>query len=442
VHYSSRINPPTVRGFRLFTIAFSVAALIGFFQVFAAPQTQISVAQAPPSPTDPVLEWNTIAQTSVLAASAPAPQQYRSLSIVHTAIFDAVNAIDRRYTPYAYKAQAPAGTSAPAAVASAAHEVLVRLYPLQQATLDATLRKSLDAIAESPAKSDGIKLGKTVADQLIALRSNDNANTKIDYKAEKTAGVWQPTPPLFLPALLPHWDKVTPFVLKNADQFKIPAPLALNSAEYAKELDEVKRLGGKSSTVRTPDQTASAIWSTVPPAVLWNTTAKAAATAKGNSLLENARLFALLNIGGLDSYIAGYKVKYDHKLWRPVVAIPNADQIGNPALTPDPKWESLIVTPNHPDYISGHTVSAGAEEQILKDFFGKDAVKANIIFPANAGVTRSFTSFSQITNELIEARIWGGVHTRSSDVQGAVLGKQVGNYIFETALLPLKGQKA
>lgn len=439
MRYSFRVGRLTFRRLGLFAIALSVVSLIGFLQVFAVPTTQTVVAQTPPanSSTDAVLEWNTTALSSVVAAAAPAPQQYRSLAIVHTAIFDAVNAIDRRYTPYAYKAQAPSGTSAPAAVASAAHTVLVSLYPLQQATLDAALTKSLSAIVEGQSKADGIKLGKTVAEQLLALRSKDNANNKVEYKAEKATGIWQPTPPLFLPALLPHWDTVTPFVLKSATQFKIPDPLPLNSSAYIQELNEVKRLGGKVSTVRTPDQTASAIWSTIPPAVLWNATARAA--AKGNSLLENARLFALLNIGGLDSYIAGYKVKYDHKLWRPVVAIPSADQLKNPALTPDPSWESLIVTPNHPDYISGHTVSAGAEEQVLKGFFGKDAVKANIIFPANAGVTRSFTSFSQITNELIEARIWAGVHTRSADVQGAVLGRRVGEYIVKNALLPLKG---
>lgn len=433
-----RAAKPVIKRFGLFAIALLVVALIGFFQVFAAPQTQVSVAQAPSSSTDPVFEWGTIAQSSALAVSAPAPQQYRTLAIVHTAIFDAVNAIDRRYTPYDYKAQAPSGTSAPAAVAAAAHEVLVGLYPLQKPTLDAALTKSLNAIAEGQAKADGTNLGKTVAQQYLALRSKDNANNKGEYEAEKAVGIWQPTPPLFLPALLPHWDTVTPFVLKSASQFKIPEPPALNSATYIKELNEVKRLGGASSTARTPDQTALAIWSAVPPSVVWNTAARAAATANGNSLIENARLFALLNIGGLDAYIAGYKVKYDHKLWRPVTAIPSADQLGNPALTADPNWQSLIVTPNHPDYISGHTVTAGAEEEILKGFFGTDAVKATIIFPPNAGVVRSFNSFSQITNDLVEARILAGIHIRSADVQGAALGKQVGKYIIETALRPLR----
>lgn len=215
--------------------------------------------------------------------------------------------------------------------------------------------------------------------------------------------------------------------------------MPLNSAAYAKELNEVKRLGGRYSNDRTPDQTAAGIWSAISPVVLWNTAARAAATARGNSLSENARLFALLNLAGVDAYIAGYDVKYKYKLWRPAIAIPQADQLGNAGITPDPNWEALIVTPNHPDYISGHCVTAGADERILEHFFGSDAVKVNIIFPANAGATRSFTSFSQIAKELGEARIWAGAHTRSADTQGDVLGKAVGDYVFQNAFRPLQG---
>jgi hypothetical protein len=316
---------------------------------------------------------------------------------------------------------------------------LKRLYPTQQTTLDAALSASLAKIADGQAKTDGINVGKEVAEKLVALRSTDGADKKGEYKADKTPGVWQPTPPAFAPALLPHWGTVTPFVIKSANQFKIPEPLSLNSAAYAKDLNEVKLLGARNSTARTADQTAAAIWSPIPPAVIWNATARAAATAKGNSLIENARLFALLNIAGVDAYIAGYEVKYKYKLWRPVTAIREASAIDNPAITPDPNWEPLIVTPAHPDYISGHCVTAAAEERVLSDFFGNDAVKVNITFPANVGVTRSFNSFSQISKELGEARIWGGVHTRYADTQGDALGKQVGDYVFKNALQPLKG---
>ena len=367
-----------------------------------------------------------------------APQQNRGLAIVHAAIFDAVNAIDRRYTPYAVDVKAPAGASIAAAAAAAGHGALIRLYPAQKAVFDAALTASLAKIAEGQPKVDGITVGQAVAENLVALRSQDGADQKADYVADQRPGIWQPTPPAFAPALLPHWSAVKPFIIKRADQFKVADPLPLNSEAYVKELNEVKRMGGRHSSARTADQTAAASWSPVPPAVLWNAAARAAATAKGNSLLENARLFALLNLAGVDAYIAGYDVKYKHKLWRPVTAIRNAAAIGNPALTPDPNWEPLIVTPPHPDYISGHCVTAGAAERVLQSFFGSDAVNVSIIFPANVGVTRSFTSFSQIAQELGDARIWGGVHTRTADVQGDVLGKQVGDYVFNNALRPLK----
>ena len=408
-----------------------------------APTTAQTVPVAQPAQpvklTDAVLDWNAIALTStVQTAAVPPPQQFRTLAITHAAIFDAVNAIERRYKPYAVDIKAPVGASVEAATAAAAHGVLLRLYPAQQSTLDAALTASLAKVPEGQAKVDGVNVGREAAEKLVALRSNDGANKKADYQPGTGVGIWQPTPPLFAPALLPYWSEVTPFAFKSLNQFKTPPPLALNSAAYAKDLNEVKLLGAKNSSVRTADQTAAAIWSAVSPVTIWNAAARSAATAKGNSLIENARLFALLNFAGVDAYIAGYDVKYKYKRWRPATAIPNAAAIGNPAITPDPNWESLIVTPAHPDYISGHCVTAGAVERTLARFFGSDAVKVAITFPANAGVTRSFTSFSQISKELGEARIWAGLHTRTADTQGDLLGKQVGDYISQTALLPLK----
>jgi hypothetical protein len=399
-------------------------------QVAQGPTAQAQSAK-PSDPTDAVLDWNAIAQTATVAASAPAPQQFRTLAIRHGAIFNAVNAIERHYTPYSVNITAPTGASAAAAAVAAGHGVLTRLYPAQKASLDAALTASLAKIPDTQAKVGGINVGKEVAEKLVAIRSTDRADRKGEYKAQKAVGIWQPTPPLFVPALLPNWSEVTPFVIKRADKFKIPAPLPLNSDAYAKELNEVKLLGGRYSTARTAEQTATAIFSAISPVPLWNTPARAAATAKGNNLIENARLFALLNFAGADAYIAGYDVKYKYKLWRPVVAIPNAAELGNPAITDDTNWESLIVTPAHPDYISGHCVTAGAAERVLQRFFGSDSVKVSLIFAANAGVTRSYTSFSQISKELGESRIWAGVHTRTADTQGDLLGKQVGNDVSQ-----------
>jgi PAP2 superfamily len=441
----SRIKPvwPIVPRFRLFTVTALLMATIVTLMLhplsIQAQTAALAPVQAPPNlPTNAVLDWNSTALAVTQAAAAPAPQQYRTLAIAHAAIFDAVNAIEHRYTPYAVDIKAPAGTPAEVAAAAAGHEVLVRLYPAQQSTLDAALSASLAKVPEGRSKADGIRIGKEVAQKLLVLRSQDGADRKPDYKVEPKVGVWQPTLPGFSPPLLPHWGTVTPFALKGLDQFQAPEPLPLQSAAYIEELNEVKRLGGRNSSARTADQTAAALFSPIAPAVLWNTTARAAATEKRLNLLENARLFALLNISGVDAYIAGYDVKYKYKLWRPVTAIRNADALTNPALTADPSWEPLIVTPAHPDYISGHCVSAGAEQRILQNFFGSDAVKINIIFPANVGVTRTFTSFSQICKELEGARVWGGVHTRTADLRGTILGQQVGNDVFANILLPSK----
>jgi PAP2 superfamily len=441
----SRIKPvwPIVPRFRLFTVTALLTATIVTLMLhplsIQAQTAALAPVQAPPNlPTNAVLDWNSTALAVTQAAAAPAPQQYRTLAIAHAAIFDAVNAIEHRYTPYAVDIKAPAGTPAEVAAAAAGHEVLVRLYPAQQSTLDAAFSASLAKVPEGRSKADGIRIGKEVAQKLLVLRSQDGADRKPDYKVEPKVGVWQPTLPGFSPPLLPHWGTVTPFALKGLDQFQAPQPLPLQSAAYIEELNEVKRLGGRNSSARTADQTAAALFSPIAPAVLWNTTARAAATEKRLNLLENARLFALLNISGVDAYIAGYDVKYKYKLWRPVTAIRNADALTNPALTADPSWEPLIVTPAHPDYISGHCVSAGAEQRILQNFFGSDAVKINIIFPANVGVTRTFTSFSQICKELEDARVWGGVHTRTADLRGTILGQQVGNDVFANILLPSK----
>ena len=406
--FSNRIGRLIGRfGLLAFATLLVVVAATSLLSVVAPTTAQTApVAQSaqPVKLTDAVLDWNAIAQTAtVQTAAAPPPQQFRTLAITHAAIFDAVNAIYRRYKPYAIDINAPVGASVEAATAAAAHGVLVRLYPAQQSTLEAALTASLAKVPEGQAKVDGVNVGREVAEKLVALRSNDGANKKAYYQPGTGVGIWQPTPPLFAPALLPYWSKVTPFAFKSLAQFKTPPPLALNSAAYAEDLNEVKRLGAKDSPVRTADQTAAAIWSAVSPITIWNAAARSAATAKGNSLIENARLFALLNFAGVDAYIAGYDVKYKYKRWRPATAIPNAAALGNPAITPDPNWESLIVTPAHLEYISGHCVTAGAAERTLVSFFGSDAVKVAITFPVNAGVTRSFTSFSQISKELGEA---------------------------------------
>lgn len=432
-----------VKRFFLFILAslLAVSATPILWQNSAPTLAQIAkppTLVAATSTSDVVIDWNVTALSVTQAAGASAATQYRALAIAHAAIFDAVNAIDRRYTTYAVSVKAPAGASSEAAAAAAAHEALVRLYPAQQTALDTALTASLAKIPEGQSKADGIKVGQEVAEKLVALRSKDGTDAKVDYKPGSGPGVWQPTPPAFAPALTPHWGKVTPFTFKDIDQFKVPPPLALNSEAYAKDLNEVKSIGARNSTTRTADQTAAAIFWTLQTPVIWNAAARAAATAKGNSMTDNARLFALLNLAGSDAYVAGYAVKFKYNFWRPVTAIRNADTIGNPAVSADPNWEPLIVTPAHPDYISGHCVTSDAPARVLQNFFGSDEVKLSLTYPLNTGVTRSYTSFSQIAKEVGEARIWGGIHTRTADVQGGVLGRKIADYVFQNFLRPIK----
>lgn len=419
-------------------IAFGLVSLLvvlGIPNLFSNSLNASSLDSAQAANTaDAVIDWNNtaIATTQGIAA----PLQARSLSISHAAIFDAVNAIDRRYTPYAIDTTAPTGTSADAAVASAGYTVLTKLYPAQKENLDKALQASLKKIPDGRAENDGVKLGREVAEKILAIRSKDGWDAKVDYKPATGASAWQPTPPAYTPPIFTQFSNITPFTFQNKEQFQVPTPPAVTSAEYAKDINEVKNVGGRNSKVRNADQTSVAIFWTINTPVLWNAAARSAAIAKGNSLIENARLFALVNFAITDAYIAGYEVKYKYNFLRPVTAIRNAEKIGNPSITADPNWEPLIITPAHPDYISGHSVTSGAAEKILQKFFNSDDVKLSFTFPAGA-VTRYYTSFSQISKENENARVWGGIHTRVADIQGTALGHQVAENAFNNSLKPL-----
>jgi len=403
-----------------------------------SPTSSQSIAQSPPSninnPTNVVIDWNDTIAKVTRAAGLDGTLQFRAFAIAHAAIFDAANAVERRYTPYAVDITAPSGTAIDAAVASAGYTALKSLLPEQQKALDAALTTSLAKIPEGQSKIDGINIGQQVAEKIFAIRDQDGWNAKVDYQPGTGAGVWQPTPPAYAPAISPQIAKVTPFTFDNLNQFKIKPPLDVKSAAYIKDLKEVKSVGGKNSRVRTADQTAAAIFWTTSTSLIWNAAARAAATENRISTIDSARLFALLNFTGTDGYIAGYGIKYKYSFWRPVTAIRNANLIGNSAISADPNWESLIITPAHPDYVSGHCISSSAPERILQKFFGKDQVNLSFTFPLGSGVTRYYTSFSQLADEVGEARIWGGVHTRTADVQGREIGHQIADHAFASLL--------
>jgi hypothetical protein len=386
----------------------------------------LSVLQA--ARADVVTDWNVTALS--LTQSGPSQIEMRTLALTHVAMFDAVNAITRTHRAYMNPAPtAPAGASADAAAAAAAHGVLMSLYPLQKPALDAALQASLAKLPDGAAKNDGTALGRQVAEHCIALRSGDGWNAKVAYTPVTATGSWQPAPPSMGPFASVFWAEVKPFFLKSSTEVTAPGPLAVDSAQYAKELDEVRRLGRRDSTERTADQTAAAIFTLINGGQVWNAAARAAAAAKGTTMPENARIFAIINMAALDAVIAGWEVKRKMGTWRPLTAIRAAKD------NSDPKWEPLINTPPHPDYVSGHSVTSGAWSRSLQLLFANDGVPFSATYAG--ALTRHFTGFSQAATEIENARIWAGIHTRSADEHGTALGRKVGEIAVQRGMSKL-----
>jgi hypothetical protein len=313
-----------------------------------------------------------------------------------------------------------------AAVAAAAHGTLMKLIPSQRGALDAALNANLSRISDGRAKAEGVEIGAQIANVLIAARGNDHSDAAVPFSPMPGVGRYRPTSPHNLPAILPQWGGVTPFVLKGLAGFETKGPPPLSSAEYLRDFEEVKSVGARGSKTRTADQTAAAIFWTVQTAVPWHAAARAAAGTKGNSVTENAYLFALLSMATADSQIACFAEKYKHVHWRPITAIREAEMANVQRQTPDPNWEPLLGTPPHPEYPSAHACFSGAAEAVLQKFFGSDVVQVDVTFPPVFGVTRTYTKFSQISKEVNDARVWGGIHFRSADIDGYALGRKVG----------------
>jgi hypothetical protein len=302
----------------------------------------------------------------------------------------------------------------------------VRLAPLQRATLDAALKTSLAKIADGQAKADGMKLGADVAEKFMALRAGDRADAKGAFVPKAEPGQYQPTPPHHWPAALPHWGGVATFLLRDRSGLAFKGPPAPDSTAFQRDFDEIKSLGARNSKTRTADQTASAIFWTVLTAVPWNAAARAASEAKRLSISENARLFAILAMATADSQILAFEEKYKRPYWRPVTAIRAAASLGLPDLKGDAQWDPLLVTPPHPDYPSAHAIFSGAAEAVLRAYFGSDEVRVSITYPAPLGVTRSYRSFSEMTADCDDARVWGGIHFRSATRDGVDIGRKIG----------------
>src|SRR5713226_9762355 len=381
---------------------------------------------------DEVLDWNAHAAKAIVTVGGQAPPRALiRLAMVHLAIYDAVNAIEG--APFEGYASVPAvdrPASEEAAAATAAHDVLVALFPGQANDLDAKYATSLAGLHDDDAKANGIVVGQQAASAILIKRANDGRDATVSYTPGSGPGVWVPTPPAFLAALAPEPPFVQPFALHSPSQFRPEAPFSLTSVDWARDYNEIKALGPAVGSIRTPEQTDIArFWSDNPP-LQWNRAWSALSVAKGLGLADNARYFALLATASADALIACWDAKYFYNFWRPVTAIRAGDSDGNPETAPDPTWIGLVVTPNHPEYPAAHGCFSGASTETLKYFFGSDEIGFWIDSKVGGLVNpvRTYSRFSDALTEVLDARIYGGMHYRNSTRIGANIGKQVSRF--------------
>jgi hypothetical protein len=384
--------------------------------------------------TDVVLQWNQAVLAAIRNDKPTIGFVTRDLAIVQTAIYDAVNAIDQTSSVFQVRAKAPADASPVAAAAAAGLFTASALFPTDTALFQATYLSALADIPDGPAKDDGIAVGRFVAEQTLISRVTDGANAFVPYTPGTNPGDWRPTPPGFAPAQTPQWPFVTPFALDSGSQFRPPPPPALTSAAYTAAFNEVKDLGRVDSTDRTAQQTEVArFWEakagTPQIAGYWNEIAENAATSQGNTLDQNARLFAELNVALADETIAFFDAKYTYNRWRPVTAIQLAGQDGNPDTVADPNWLPLLNTANHPSWVSAHGGISGAAAATLANSFGTDNVSFSLTSEDLKGVTHSFASFSAAAKEAENSVVWSGTHFRFDVTAGDAQGQSVARFV-------------
>jgi hypothetical protein len=378
----------------------------------------------------------------------PVPIAFLDLAIVQVAVHDAVQAIDRRFTPYHVTFPGGASGSPEAAAAKAAHDVLVAILPSQAASLDWTYHNyfASNGLAEN---DPGVNVGAVAAAGILALRANDGRVPNPlppPFTGGTAPGQWRPTPsllpgppPSLAPMASPWLATVPPFTLKSGDQFRAAPPPALSSEQYARDYHEVKSLGALTNSTRTPEQTQLATFFTSNYLVLYNQTLRDVAAWKTGTIGDNARLLALGTLAIADSFIAAWNDKLRYAFWRPITAIREGENDGNPQTRGEPGWQPLVNTPNYPENNSGASAIAGALTRMLELYFGTDHMYFTVVStnPNAAPNTRPYTRFSDLARDTVDFRIYQGIHFRSGDEVGRKQGQQVAEWTFNHVLRPL-----
>ena len=403
---------------------------------------------------DAVTDWNLIASNAiVVTAGQPPPVSVLHFAMVHGAVYDAVNAIDRTYQPYLVQPASNPTDSKEAAAATAAFRVLVGVFPGQVGTLQPLYDAYIAALPDNPpgSKAAGMAIGEATASAMLTNRMNDGRFGPSPTPYPLAPGVWRPTPPNFANDPSPWVGNVRPFLVPSAEMLRTDGPNPLTSAAYAEDLNEIKDVGSLTSITRTADQTDAAIFWQDQAMALWNRIFRALSANQNLNIVDSARLFAMENLAAADALIGCWNDKYYWQFWRPITAIREADTDGNPATEADPTWlplfhpatpvchTPLLFTPPFPDHPSGHCSATSAFVQTLQNFFGTDKI-AFSAFSNKSCTTRNFERFSDALKEVIDARVWAGIHFRTADVQGAVLGNKVAHYLRRHYFQPVRSR--
>src|SRR5436190_11303063 len=404
---------------------------------------------------DAVTDWNAIASNSIVVTAAQSPWvSVLHFAILQCALYDAVNAIDRGHRPYLVHPPSNPTDSKEAATAAAAFRVLVGLFPDQLGTLQPQYDAYIAALPDNPpgSKAAGIAIGEATATAMLIARMNDGrfGPTPTPYPSPAPPGIWRPTPPNFLNDPAAWVGNVLPFLVPSAEMLRTDGPNTLTRAAYTQDFNEVKELGSLTSTTRTPDQTDAAIFWQDHAHALWNGIFRTLAANQNLNIVDSARLFAMENLAAADAQIGCWNDKYYYWFWRPITAIREADTDGNPDTQADPTWLPLfdpatpvcnplfpLFTPPFPDHPSGHACASSAFVHTLQNFFGTDRIGFSA-FSNKSCTTRSFERFSCALKEVIDARVWAGIHFRTADTQGAVLGKRVAHYLKKHYFRPVR----
>jgi hypothetical protein len=384
-----------------------------------------------PAYGDVITDWNAIATDTILGASpAERPNFGLDLTMVHIAIFDAENAIDRRYTTYiAQPSTSPTGASQDAAAIAAAYTVLKGNFPSRRAQLDAAYATSIAALTPGEARDRGIAVGTEVANAVAAWRAGDGRLTVVPpYVPGSDAGAYQLTPPAYAPPVNTYVPHVRPFALLRASQFRAYGPPNLTSERFARDFNETKRLGSATSTERTAAQTEIGLFHTENPTTFWSRNLSDFAVAQHLGMTDHARLLAQLYVALGDASIACFDSKYYYNFWRPITAIQTSLDDGNPATETDATWTPLANTPPHPEYPAAHGCVAGAVTETMQLVVGQN-VHAVFTSKVAGTIPHTFKDPDALAEEIIDARVYGGMHYRNSVVTGVRLGRMTAEWV-------------